>query len=242
MIDVKQKIKENQRKQRAVVDAFHKKIREVAVPYLRAKKIAHSRRVDKLQDDIHEKWILKKESVREHVKAQKKKHRANVGVLEETIKSHQKKQRANAQAQIDKAQLIFKNTVRKNREIIDKRKMTRRVREKRKGKLLFACPTLPSRDFSDHTSYSPSHSTVPDPEYAGTLTRCFKSATMPDPKFADTMAYSPKYPEASKPEFAEATMLSCKLSLMPKPILEDSQQAVQKESIIARRKSGRKKP
>ncbi|MFZ3060119.1 MAG: hypothetical protein WA102_10325 [Candidatus Methanoperedens sp.] len=242
MIDVKQKIKENQRKQRAVVDAFHKKIREEAVPYLRAKKIAHSRRVDKLQDDISEKWTIQKKSARQHVKEQKEKHRANVCVLEDTIKSHQKKQRANAQAQIDKALSIFENTVRKNREIIEKRKMTRRMREKRKGKLLFACPIMPSRDFSDHLSYSPSHSTVPDPEYAGTLTRCFKSATMPDPKFADSMAYSPKYPEASKPEFAEATMLSCKLSLMPKPILEDSQQAGQKESIKAERKSGRKEP
>ncbi len=240
MIDVKQKIKENQRKQRAVVDAFHKKLREEVNPYLRRKKIAHSRRVDELQDKIREKWTIKKESARQHVKEQKEKHRANVDVLEETIRSHQKKQRANAQAQIDKAQSIFKNTVKKNREIIDKRKMTRRVREKRKGKLLFACPTMPSRDFSDHTSYSPGLSTVPDPEYAGTLTRCFKSATMPDQKFADTMAYSPKHPEASKPEFAEATMLSCKLSLMPKVILENPQDTGQNVSSIAERKSQRK--
>ncbi len=214
MIDVKEKIKENQRKQRKVVDAFHKKISEETVPYLRAKKIAHSRRVDILQNNIDEKWKLKKDSAREQLKAAKEKHRANVVIQDEIIRSQQKKQQANAQAQIDKALFVFKNIVKKNREIIESRKMTRRMREKRKGKLLFACPTMPSRDFSDHLSYSPSHSTVPDPENAGTLTHCFKSSTVPDPKFADTMAYSPKHPEASKPEFAEATMSSCKLSLM----------------------------
>lgn len=220
MIDVKQKIKENQRKQRVVVDAFHKKIRDEAVPFLRAKKIAHSRRVDELQDTIHDKWTLKKDSAREQLKASKEKHRTNVGVLGDTIKAQQTKQRANAQAQIDKAKSVFENIVKKNRNIIENRKMTRRMREKRKGKLLFACPTMPTQDFSDHLSYSPSHSTVPDPEYAGTLTHCFKGTTVPDPKFADKLAYSPKHPEASKPEFAEATMLSCKLSLMPKVILE----------------------
>lgn len=239
MIDVKQKIKENQKKQRAVVDAFHKKIRVEAIPYLRGKKIAHSRRVDELQDEIHEKWTLKKESAREHVKAQKEKHRADVGLQEDIIRSHQKKQQANAQAQIDKAQSIFKNIVKKNRDIIEKRKMTRRMKEKNNGKLLFACPTMPSRDFSDHLSYSPGLSTIPDPEYAGTLTRCFKSSTVPDPKFADTMSYSPKHPEASKPEFAEATMLSCKLSMMPKPILENPQDT---GSIKTQRKSERKEP
>jgi len=95
MIDVKEKIKENQRKQRAVVDAFHKKIRDEAVPFLRAKKIAHSRRVDDLQDNIHEKWTLKKDSAREQLKAAKEKHQANVCVLGDTIKAQQKKQQAN---------------------------------------------------------------------------------------------------------------------------------------------------
>ncbi len=90
------------------------------------------------------------------------------------------------------------------------------MKEKNKGKLLFACPTMPTRDSSDHLSYSPGLSTAPDPEYAGTLTRCCKSSTIPDPKFADTLAYSPKHPEASKPEFSEATMLACKFSLMSK--------------------------
>ncbi|VVB93702.1 Uncharacterised protein [uncultured archaeon] len=242
MIDVKEKIRENQRKQRTVVDAFHKKIQEEAVPYLRAKKITHSRRVDKLQDEIHEKWTRKKESAREQLKAAKEKHRTNVDVLGETIKTQQRKQRANAQAQIDKARSVFETIVKKNRDIIQNRKMTRRMKEKRKGKLLFACPTMPTQDFSDHLSYSPSHSTVPDPENAGTLTHCFKGKTVPDPKFSDSLAYSPKHPEASKPEFAEATMLSCKLSLMPKPILEDSQQTGQKESIKTGRKSGSKEP
>ncbi len=242
MIDVKQKIKENQRKQRAVVDAFHKKIRDEAVPFLRAKKIAHSRRVDELQDNIHEKWTSKKESAREQLKAAKEKHRANVGVLGVAIKAQQRKQRANAQEQIDKAKSVFKNIVQKNRKIIENRKMTRRTREKRKGKLLFACPTMPTQDFSDHLSYSPSHSTAPDPEYAGTLTHCFKGTTVPDPKFADKLAYSPKHPEASKPEFAEATMLSCKLSLMPKVLLENPQDTGQNVSPIAKRKSGRKEP
>jgi hypothetical protein len=240
MIDVKRKIKENQKKQRAVVDAFHKKIREEAVPNLRAKKIAHSRRVDELHDTIHEKWILKKDSARKQLKAAKEKHRANVRALGNEINAHQRKQRANAQEQIDKAKSVFKNIVQKNRKIIENRKITRRMKEKRKGKLLFACPTMPTKDFSDHLSYSPSHSTAPDPEYAGTLTHCFKSTTVPDPKFADALAYSPKHPEASKPEFAEATMLSCKLSLMPKPILENPEDTGQNRSSIAERKCKRR--
>lgn len=240
MIDVKQKIEENQRKQRAVVDAFHKKIRDKAVPFLRAKKIAHSRRVDELQETIHEKWTLKKDSAREQLKAAKEKHRTNVGVLGDTIKAQQKKQQVNAQTQIDKALFVFKNIVQKNRAIIENRKMTRRNKEKRKGKLLFACPTMPTRDFSDHLSYSPSHSTVPDPESAGIMTHCFKGTTVPDPKFADKLAYSPKHPEASKPEFAEATMLACKLSLMPKAILENPEDTGQNGSSIAQRKSQRK--
>ncbi|MCE8428533.1 MAG: hypothetical protein J5U19_09120, partial [Candidatus Methanoperedens sp.] len=86
MIDMKQKIKENQRKQRTVVDAFHKKIREEALPNLREKKIAHIRRVDELQDKIHKKWISKKDSARERLKASKEKHRSNVGVLGDAIK------------------------------------------------------------------------------------------------------------------------------------------------------------
>ncbi|MCE8423169.1 MAG: hypothetical protein J5U16_04480 [Candidatus Methanoperedens sp.] len=214
MIDMKQKIKENQRKQRTVVDAFHKKIREEALPNLREKKIAHIRRVDELQDKIHKKWISKKDSARERLKASKEKHRSNVGVLGDAIKEQQRKQREKAQEQIDKAKSVFKNIVQKNRKIIENRKMTRRMREKRKGKLLFACPTMPSRDLADHLSYSPSYSSVPDPEYAGILTHCFKGRTVPDQKFADSLAYSPKHPEASKPELAEATMLSCKLSLV----------------------------
>jgi len=193
-----------------------------------------------LQENIHEKWTSKKENAREHVKAQKEKHRANVKLLGDTIISEQKKQRANAQIQIDKAHSLFKTVVTRNREIIDKRKMNRRIKEKNKGKLLFACPSMPSRDFSDHLSYSPSHSTVPDPENAGTLTHCFKSSTVPDPKFADKLAYSPKHPEASKPEFAEATMLACKLSLMPKVILENTPDTGQNVSSVAQRKSRRK--
>jgi len=220
MIDVKQKIRENQERQRAIVDAFHKKIREEAIPFLRQKKIAHIRRVDELQDDIHEKWVSKKENAREHVKAQKEKHKANVRLLDETIISEQKKQRANANLQIEKARSSFKTTVTRNREIIESRKMNRRMKEKNKGKLLFAGSTMPTKDFSDHLSYSPGLSTSPDPEYAKTLNTCFKSSTLPDPNFADVMAYSPKHPEPSKPELQEATMLPCKLSLMPKPKLE----------------------
>lgn len=220
MTDVRRKIRENQKKQRAIVDAFHKKIREDAIPYLRQKKIAHIRRVDELQDNIHETWVTKKESAREHVKAQKEKHKANVLLLDEKIISEQKKQRANAGLQIDKAHSSFKTIVSRNRDIIEDRKMKRRMKEKNKGKLLFAGPTMPSKDFSDHLSYSPGFSLTPGPEYAGTLTKCFKRSSLPDPKFADTMAYSPKHPEASKPELQEATMLACKFSLMPKPRTE----------------------
>ncbi len=212
MTDAKEKIKKNQRIQRALVDAHQKNMRDVVRPYLRKKKICHSERVEELTRKSDEKAGMQIEMAREHLKKQKEAHREDLKVQKEHIRQQQIKQRVTARAQTENKNAKILPVIKENRRKIEVLKRNSRKNDQQKGKLLFAYPTMPSKDFADSTTYSPKQSGIPDPEFAEKITYSPAHSTVPDVKFADKTAVSSSFSSVSKPQFAEGTMHSCKHS------------------------------
>ncbi len=214
---VKQKIRDNKRKQREHVTAYQKKLREEIKPKMREKKRKLTAKVEKREKEVKRKGREQIAKARNIQKEKVRLFRAKVSEVKEKIRLGQRKQREIGREQKEKQELVLKPIIEKNRQKVEETKRVCREREKSKGRMLFAYSTMPSKKFADSTTYSPKHSTVPDPEFRTKMDYSPKHSTVPDSKFSDSLTYSPKHSTVPKPEFAEATTYSPKHTTVPKP-------------------------